>query len=154
MDEVETLDAFEDQVAALGRTLGGTGAMVAAFEAEMTRMRGSFGGASRDVAALSRSLSRGLRDAMDGVVFEGDGLSAALRSIAQSMANATYAAAVKPVTDRVGGLLAAGVEGLIGAASGLGAGFAEARVTPFARGGVVSTRRNAAVAHRRAPRLL
>ncbi|HHB81308.1 MAG TPA: phage tail tape measure protein, partial [Aliiroseovarius sp.] len=52
----------------------------------------------------------------------------------------TYNAAVKPVTDHIGGLLGSLVGSAIGGIGAFenGAAFSQGRVTPFARGGVVS----------------
>jgi lambda family phage tail tape measure protein len=57
------------------------------------------------------------------------------------MLNAAYNAAVRPVTNQVGGVLAEGVSGLL---TGLlpfanGAPFSQDRVMPFATGGIVSS---------------
>ena len=67
-------------------------------------------------------------------------LSDALRSVAQSMVDAAYNTAMRPVQNAVGGALANGVNALV---SGIlpfekGGAFSGGRVTPFARGGVVS----------------
>jgi len=67
-------------------------------------------------------------------------LSEALKSVAQSMVDAAYGAAIKPVSAHFGGLLASGIEGMV---NGLlpfarGGGFTQGRVMPFAQGGIVS----------------
>ena len=54
-------------------------------------------------------------------------LSDAMRTVAMSMSNAAYSAAVKPVTDHFGGMIAQGVGSLVQG------------VLPFAKGGVVSS---------------
>ena len=64
-----------------------------------------------------------------------------LDGLATSMMNTTFNAAMRPVTDQVGGLLASGVGGLM---QGLlpfadGAPFSQGRVMPFASGGIVSS---------------
>ena len=54
------------------------------------------------------------------------------------MASATYSAAVRPATGRLGDLVSTGL-GLFGASPFAdGAAFAQGRVMPFARGGVVT----------------
>jgi len=60
--------------------------------------------------------------------------------IARSMIQTTYSAAIKPITNHFGGLLAKGVGSLVEGILpfGDGASFAQGRVTPFASGGVVS----------------
>lgn len=140
MAEIDGLDGLQDQVEALETTLGGASAMAAGFEAELRRVQATMGATAVDVSALEKGLSRGLRKAFDGVVLDGMKLSDALQTVAQSMVNTVYSAAVKPVTDHFGSLLAQGVGNLI---SGVlpfkdGGSFAQGRVMPFATGGVVS----------------
>lgn len=140
MDELDGLETLDDQIAALERSLGGASAVAAAFDGEMQRMRTTITDTGREVGVLSRGISAGLRRSFDGLIFDGLKLSDALRGVAQSMANAAYSAAVQPVANHFGGLLAAGIEGLVGAATGFerGGSFAQGRVVPFATGGVVS----------------
>ena len=83
---------------------------------------------------MSRGLSRGLRSAFDGVIFDGDRASDALASVARSLVNTAYSAAIRPVSNHLGGLLAGAVSGLFAD----GGSFAQGRVMPFANGGVVS----------------
>jgi hypothetical protein len=136
-------ESFEDLAVdadALNRTLGQTGVLVSGFDSELRRMSTSLAATGKDVATLERGLSRGLRRAFDGVVFDGMKLSDALGTVAQSLSNSAYNAAMKPVTDHFGGLLTQGVAGLV---SGIlpfanGAPFSSGRVMPFADGGVVS----------------
>ncbi|MEZ5715454.1 MAG: phage tail tape measure protein [Paracoccaceae bacterium] len=141
MADFESLQDLEDQIDALEQTMGQASDMAASFDAEMQRIRGTLMETGYDVATLDRGLSRGLRRAFDGVVLDGMKLSDALDVLAQSMINAAYNAAVKPVTDHVGGLLANGIGNLIGGLLGFkdGGSFAQGRVMPFASGGVVSS---------------
>ncbi|WP_339766263.1 phage tail tape measure protein [uncultured Pseudosulfitobacter sp.] len=137
-DRIEDLDASAD---AMADSLGQASVMVSAFDGELRRMRTSLAATGQDVKVLERGLSRGLRRAFDGVVFDGMKLSDALQTVAQSMINATYNAAMKPVTNHFGGLLAQGVNGLV---QGIlpfadGASFSQGRVMPFASGGIVSS---------------
>lgn len=140
MADFDSLQDLEDQVDALEQTLDGATDVAAGFDAEMQRIRNTLLETGYDVATLDRGLSRGLRRAFDGVVLDGMKLSEALDVLAQSMINAAYNAAVKPVTDHVGGLLANGIGNLIGGLLGFkdGGSFAQGRVMPFASGGVVS----------------
>ncbi|CUH62991.1 hypothetical protein TG4357_00415 [Thalassovita gelatinovora] len=140
MSEIDGLGTLQDQVDALETSLGTATAMADSFEAELRRVGSAFNETALDAAALERGMSRGLRRALDGVVLDGKNLSEALRTVARSMVDATYSAAVRPVTDQVGSLLAQGVGNLV---SGLfsfekGGSFAQGRVMPFASGGVVS----------------
>ena len=136
MTEIDGLDGFQDQVDALETSLGAASGMAAGFEAELRRMQGAMSATAADVGALERGLSRGLRRAFDGVVLDGMKLSDALQTVAQAMVNTVYSAAVKPVTDHFGGLLAQGIAGLMPFADG--GSFAQGRVMPFANGGVVN----------------
>jgi hypothetical protein len=140
MDEVDGLDGFGDQVRALEASLGGAQGMAAAFDGELGRMRESLAATGRDVAGLSGAIGRGLRSAFDGLIFDGMKLSDAMKGLAKSIADAAYAAALKPVTDHFGGLIAGAVETFV---SGMipfakGAAFSQGRVVPFAQGGIVS----------------
>jgi len=140
MDETEHLDDFDQQIEALDSSLGTATDMAAAFNTELTRVRGNFERTGQDVATLDRGISRGLRKAIKGAVLDGDSLSNSLRSLANSMVNTAFNAAVKPVTDQVGGLLSQGVGSLIGSLFPFekGASFSQGRVQPFASGGVVN----------------
>ncbi|WP_299657479.1 phage tail tape measure protein [uncultured Tateyamaria sp.] len=137
-DEIENL---EDHTDGLRQTLDATTIMVTGFDSELRRMRESLAATNKDVATLEKGLSRGLRKAFDGLVFDGLSLSDALDTVANSMINATYNAAIKPVTDHVGGLLATGAGGLFEKILPFadGAPFSQGRVMPFASGGIVSS---------------
>lgn len=136
-------DGFDDLASdanALNQTLGQTSVLVTGFDSELRRMSTSLAATGKDVATLEKGLSRGLRKAFDGVVFDGMKLSDALSTVATSLSNSAYNAAVKPVANHFGGLLTQGVGGLV---QGLlpfanGAPFSSGRVMPFADGGVVS----------------
>lgn len=135
------IEALQDQIAALEATLGGTSDVVAAFDGELARMRDSLLFTGREVNTLSNGIGRGLRRAFDGLVFDGLKLSDALRGVANSMANAAFGVAIRPVQNAVGGLIA---QGLNSALSGVlpfanGGSFSQGRVMPFAQGGVVSS---------------
>jgi len=121
--------------------LGAATDMAAAFNAELGRVRGTFEKTGYDVATLDRGMSRGLRRAIKGAVVDGESLSTSLRTLANSMISTAFNAAVKPVTDHVGGLLASGVGNLVGGLMPFanGASFSQGRVQPFASGGVVSS---------------
>ncbi len=140
MIDDESFDDLATDASELNQTLGQTSSLVSGFDSELRRMSTSLAATGKDVATLEKGLSRGLRQAFDGVVFDGLKLSDALTSVAQSLSNSAYNAAVKPVTDHFGGLL---TQGLTGLAEGIlpfanGAPFSSGRVMPFADGGVVS----------------
>ncbi|MFV1599867.1 MULTISPECIES: phage tail tape measure protein [unclassified Phaeobacter] len=134
------LNHLEQQGEALSDSLGDAAGMAATFDAELRRVRAAFAATGKDAETLERGMSKGLRRAFDGVVFDGMKLSDALDTMAQSMIQTTYSAAMKPVTSHIGGLLSDGVGKLM---SGIlpfadGAAFSQGRVMPFAKGGIVS----------------
>lgn len=140
MDSFDAGGDLGNQIEAMEDNFGHAAGMAAAFNAEMARMRETFAGTGQDVATLERGISRGLNAAIRGAVVEGDSLSEALRNLAQSMIDTAFNAAMRPVTNHVGGLIAQGVGALVDGILPFekGAGFAQGRVMPFARGGVVS----------------
>ena len=136
-DEIESL---EESAGDLRDSAGSAAAMVSAFDGELRRMRESLAATGKDVATLERGLSKGLRRAFDGVIFDGLSLSDALEPVANSMINTTYNAAMKPITDHFGGLIGSGVNSLVQGVLPFadGAPFSQGRVMPFANGGIVS----------------
>ncbi|MCB1310703.1 MAG: phage tail tape measure protein [Sedimentitalea sp.] len=132
--------ALEDQASSLEESLGAAASMAAGFDSELQRMRDSMAATGKDIAGVERGFSNGLRRAFDGVAVDGMKLSDALDTIAKSMIQTTYSAAIKPVANHLGGLLAQGVNGVV---EGIlpfanGGTFSQGRVVPFANGGVVS----------------
>ena len=140
MADAEMIEGFGAQVSALEESLGSASVMAASFDAELSRVRAAMTGAGHDVAALEKGLSRGLRSAIDDVVLDGARLSDALSTVAESMINAAYSAAVKPVTNHMASLISSGIgavtAGLLPFAKG--GSFAGGRVQPFAAGGIVN----------------
>ena len=101
MREEDGIGDLETQADALEDSLGAAANMAAGFDAELRRIRESFAATGKDAATLERGLSKGLRRAFDGVVFDGLKLSDALEDVARSMIQTTYNAAIKPVANRV-----------------------------------------------------
>ena len=122
-----------EQIAALETSLGGTAGMVSSFDAELGKLQGNLAYTEKEVGALANGFGNGLRRAFEGVVLDGSKLSDSLRGLAKSMADTVLSAALKPVTDQFGGVLA----GVLGGFAKGGA-FVQGQVMPFARGGVVS----------------
>ncbi|MEM9909489.1 MAG: phage tail tape measure protein [Pseudomonadota bacterium] len=139
MVDFDSLEDLDVQVSALDENLGAASDMAATFNSEMARVRESFAATGQDVEALDRGLSRGLNRAIRGAVIEGDSLSVSLENLAETMVNSVFNAALRPVTDQLGGLVSQGVGGLFGGLLGFadGGSFAQGRVTPFANGGIV-----------------
>lgn len=140
MLEADGLDGLEDQVRGLEASLAGAQGVAAAFEGELARMRETMAATGRDVAGLSNAVGRGLRDAFEGVVFDGMKLSDAMKGLALSISEAAYAAAIRPVQQHFGQLIAGGIENLVGGLLPFakGGSFAQGRVVPFAQGGIVT----------------
>lgn len=140
MSDSQALEGFEAQVDALEMSLGQTAGVAANFDTELRNVRKTLSATGQDVKSLEQGLSRGLRRAFDGVVFDGMKLSDALEDVARSMMNTAYNAALRPVSDGISGAVANTigtlVQGILPFADG--AGFAQGRVMPFANGGVVS----------------
>lgn len=135
------IDDLRTQVAALEATVSSAAGVVGAFDAELARMRESLLFTGREVDRLSSGMSAGLRRAFDGVVFDGERLSDALKGLGMSIANTVYNVATQPVANALGDALAKGVNGLL---SGMlpfagGGAFTQGRVMPFAQGGIVSS---------------
>ncbi len=132
---------FESQAGPLEDSLGDAAGMAAQFTAEMDRVRAAFAATQADAADFKTGLSRGLRRAMKDLVIDGDSLSDALESLAKTMINTTFNSAMRPVTDHLGGLVSDGIGALVGGILPFadGAAFSQGKVTPFARGGVVSS---------------
>ncbi|WP_107498048.1 phage tail tape measure protein [Thalassobius sp. I31.1] len=140
MAEFDEVDNLDQSLETLETALGSATGMTQAFGNELSRLDEAMGGTAKEVTTLSRGVSRGLKRAIDGLVFDGDKLSVALDTVAQSMLNTAYSVSVKPVTDRIGGLIGQGMNSLF---NGLfqfadGGSFAQGRVMPFANGGIVS----------------
>ena len=141
MDDFDKIDALESDVGALETALGDASAMTAAFEDQLRSVQGSLTDTTRDLGNLERGFSQGLRSAFDGLVLDGLSLADVLGGLAEKMVNTAYSAAVNPVTNHFGGLVADGLNGVV---SGLmpfadGGSFTQGRVMPFAKGGVVSS---------------
>lgn len=140
MAAMDELSGFEERIDGLEATLAQASAMTAAFSSQLARLQATVQDTGADVQVLSGGISRGLRRAFEGLVFDGARLSDALGMVGRSMLDAAYAAAMKPVTNHFGSLLAEGVSNVM---SGLlpiakGATFSDGRVVPFASGGIVS----------------
>ncbi|WP_323779486.1 phage tail tape measure protein [Leisingera sp.] len=140
MADSSSMAELELQGEALGEALDGASGMAAAFAEVLGRVKDGFSETGRDAQILDRSLSKGLRRAFDGLVFDGGNLSEAMDTLARSMVRTTYNAAMKPVANHAAGLLTGGLASLIGNILPFadGAAFSQGKVMPFAKGGVVT----------------
>ncbi|TDT78048.1 lambda family phage tail tape measure protein [Litoreibacter halocynthiae] len=147
MGVLDGIDGLEGRIEGLETSLGGAEVVVSTFETELTAMRSTMLYTSREVASLSLSIGGGLRKAFDGLAFDGMKLSDALKAVAESMVNAAYNTAMRPIQNGLGEVIANGMNGLV---SGIlpfekGGTFSQGRVMPFAKGGVVSAPTNFAM---------
>ena len=133
------IGTMQEQLQALEAQLGSSVSMVSAFDGELARMKETMIFTGREVNTLSTGISGGLRKAFDGLVFDGMKLNDALKSVAKTIVDTVYSIAMKPVTGALGGLLAQGVAGVMGAGMPFanGGAFAQGKVMPFAKGGIV-----------------
>ncbi|MEM1273867.1 MAG: phage tail tape measure protein [Pseudomonadota bacterium] len=133
-------DAFDTQIRQLEDSLSSAATVASTFQTELRSMQDSMLYTNREISAMSRTIGGGLRSAFDGLVFDGMRLSDALRTVATSMVDAAYNAAIRPVQNAVSGAIANGINGLFGGVSLFekGGAFSSGRVTPFARGGVIT----------------
>jgi hypothetical protein len=131
---------MDEQIAALETRLGQTTGLVADFDRELAGLSRNMAFTNREVASLSRSFGFGLRRAFDGVVFDGMRLQDALRGLGRSISQSVYNTAMRPVQNALGGGLARGLTGAMGAILPFaqGSAFSAGRVMPFAQGGIVS----------------
>jgi phage-related minor tail protein len=128
------MDDFDDD------QFGGAADDAARLTAEIRQMRFAFAETFKEATNLDRGLSNGLRQAFDGLAFDGLKLSDALSMVARNMIDTAYAAAIKPVANGFGSAIADGISGLVAGVMPFkdGAPFSQGRVMPFALGGVVS----------------
>ena len=78
MSDIEHITIMEDSADGLGDSLASPATLMSGFDGELRRMRESLAATGKDVATLERGLSKGLRRAFDGVVFDGARLGDAL----------------------------------------------------------------------------
>ena len=140
MKEYPDIEALSDDLQTLEGALGDTRGMAQAFDTELLRMRESLTMTNAGVGSFSRASGRGVRSAFDDLVFEGAKFSDVLRDVARSISDATYNAAIRPVQNQIGGLIASGIEGVVRSVVPFadGASFTHGRVMPFATGGIVN----------------
>ncbi|MGX9354132.1 phage tail tape measure protein [Roseobacteraceae bacterium S113] len=137
MADLDGIEEFDSEMSSLANSLGQASSLAAGFDNELQRIHQSFNATSATAKGLERSISGGVKKAIDGLVLDGASLSDALNTIGQSMISAAYNSAVRPVSDHVGGFLSGIVENILPFEKG--GAFASGKVVPFAKGGVVSS---------------
>jgi phage-related minor tail protein len=128
--DLETLDGALTTVAK----------MTAGFGSELNRLTQAFGATERNASAFEISLSSGVRKAINGVAFDDYKLRDSLDVVGQALIDTAFNAAIKPISNHLGGLLAGGLGTAFSSVLPFadGAGFSQGRVMPFASGGIVS----------------
>ncbi len=90
-----------------------------------------------DAARLGRSFGSSLVTAFDGIAIKGKGVSDVLRGLALNLSQLVLKAALRPLTNSLGGALSGLLGGGIGFANG---GVIQQRMpVPFASGGVIAS---------------
>ncbi|MEL7299431.1 MAG: phage tail tape measure protein [Pseudomonadota bacterium] len=139
MIDFDGLGGFDEELGQLTGSVEEARVVTQSFTHEIDRVKLSLASVNTDVATFEKGLSKGLKRAFDGVVFKGLELSDAMRVLGESLSRTVYKAALDPVADGFASSIASGLGGLFGASPfGEGAAFSSGRVTPFARGGIVS----------------
>lgn len=133
MDEAEFLGA---SFVTLETQAEDTARSVAILSTEVDRNGAAAEKASSRYQVSSAKISGQLGRAFERLFVDGDKLGNVLTGLAQSISQTTYRAAMKPVTDHIAGGIGGVLNGILGFADG--GAFTQGKVTPFARGGVVS----------------
>lgn len=110
-----------------------TDTMTVAVQADTTQFQQQIADASR----LGRQFGNSLVTAFDGIAIKGKGVSDVLRSLALNLSKLVLNAALRPVTNSIGGAVAGLLSGGLGFANG---GVIQRRMpVPFASGGVIAS---------------
>jgi phage-related minor tail protein len=134
-DQDADLGRLEAQFLGLESTLAGLEGVTGAFRRELDGAGGTLKSTGREAAGMSRSVSGAVRQAFDGMIFDGKRLGDALRGVGQSLTGTALNQALAPVHGAIGGGVQALISGLMPFAKG--GVIASGRVQAFAKGGVV-----------------
>lgn len=123
--------------AALTRAMEAAAAATRAFGLETQRSLRGVTEDYRRAGAGGRDFGRALASAFEGVALKGRSLSDVLRKLALDISRL----ALESLTRSISGAVAGGIGGMFGALVGSARGnaFADGRVLPFAKGGVVNS---------------
>jgi phage-related minor tail protein len=140
MVESSEIEALETQLDALETSISATTNVASAFQAGLSGMQGGLAATERSLQSVSDSLGSKLGNAFSDLVFEGAKLSDVLKDVARSMVESTFRRSVSPVVNGVGDAISDLIGGIFGGSSSSGnlQGIS-GKVTPFAKGGVVTT---------------
>ena len=137
MISTEEFEELGEKIELLEARLGGSEALVERFTSELGSLEGQMKQTQREARGLAQTFGSSLKQAFDGVAVDGLKLSDALSGLTRSMLNATYNAAMKPVTQAVGSAMSNGIGTFLPFASG--GTFTQGRVMPFATGDIVGS---------------
>lgn len=139
-DYNEDLGGLEAQFAGIEGSLSGLEGVAVTFRRELDSVQGSMKGAGREASSMSRSVSSSLRQAFEGVIFDGEKLSDALSDVGRSLTSSVLSQALAPVQSSVGSAVNSGIQSVLGGLLGFskGAAFRGGQVSAFAQGGVVN----------------
>lgn len=140
MSDFQGIGELDSDLETLDGSLTTVTKMTAGFGSELNRLTQAFGATERNASALETSLSAGVRKAINGLAFDGYKLRDSLHVVGQALIDTAFNAAVKPLSNHLGGLLAGGLGTAFSPVLPFadGAGFSQGRVMPFASGGIVS----------------
>jgi lambda family phage tail tape measure protein len=125
------LGRLDVQLAGLEGTIAGLEGVTGSFRRELDGMQGSMKDAGREATGMSRSVSSSVRQAFEGMIFDGKRLSETLAGVGRNISGAVLSKALAPVQNALGSALG----GLLPFADG--GVVSGGRVAAFARGGVV-----------------
>ncbi|WP_424934223.1 phage tail tape measure protein [Amaricoccus macauensis] len=133
-------DRLEGQFSGLEDSFGGLESVAGAFRKELQGVRSSFEQTGQEASGMSKTVSSSIKSAFEGVIFDGERLSDALKSLGSNLASSTLRQAISPVQQAVGSKLGGGLSSIL---SGIlpfadGAAFSGGRVAAFAKGGIVN----------------
>ncbi|MFQ8433875.1 phage tail tape measure protein [Amaricoccus sp. W119] len=135
MEYESEIGRIEDHFIGLEGSLSGLEGVATSFRRELESVGTTMKGAGRDATNMSRTISSSLRQAFEGVIFDGESLSTALTGVGRSMSGAVLNQALAPVQNAVGSAAQSMLGSLFGFSKG--GAFLGGRVTAFAQGGVV-----------------
>lgn len=135
MEYESEIGRIEDQFVGLESSLSSLEGIATSFRREMESVGTTMKGAGRDATNMSRSISSSVRQAFEGIIFDGESLSTALAGIGKSVSGTVLNQALAPVQSAVGSAAQSMLSNLLGFSKD--GAFLGGRVTAFAQGGVV-----------------
>lgn len=141
-ENIDSIEDLDEQIESLTDNLGEAATMASAFNKELIIARDGMLYTSKETEKLGSGISKGLRSAFDGLVFDGNSLADALTTIGNRIADTAYDIALDPITERIGSVLASGINGVVSGSIlpfANGGAFSQGKVMPFAKGGIVGS---------------